>query len=186
MSKPLIYALALLLAMGGLSGSAQRGSKESPKEKEPAAVGAQIRNVVLHLGNGVVLDVRELDGKLLSRHPGTPPTFDDLQAYEIAIDRATVSMTPESLTNLMNNYVFADPKAPIKRSKVTIENGQLKQTGTLEKGVAIPFTTTATVGVSSDGWIRIHPTSLKAAKFISKRVLDFFVLDLEPLIKSKP
>ena len=186
MSKLLIYALALLLAMGGLSGSAQRGPKETPKEKEQAAVGAQIRNVVLHLGNGVVLDVRELDGKLLSRHPGTPPTFDDLQAYEIAIDRATVSMTPESLTNLMNNYVFADPKAPIKRSKVTIENGQLKQTGTLEKGVAIPFTTTASVGVSSDGWIRIHPTSLKAAKFISKRVLDFFGLDLERLLKSNP
>jgi hypothetical protein len=181
MSKPSAYALTLLLATGVLSGSAQHGTKE----KEPA-VGAQIRNVVLHLGNGVVLDVRQLDGKLLSRRPGSPPTFDDIESYEIVIDRATVSMTAESLTNLMNNYVFADPKAPITHSRVTIENGQLKQTGTLRKGIDIPFTTTASVGVSSEGWIRIHPTSLKAAKFISKRVLDFFGLDLERLLKSNP
>src|ERR1700730_7538076 len=143
MRKPSIYALALLLATGAVDGSAQRGTtgavngsaQRGTKEKEKApAVGAQIRNVVLHLGNGVVLDVRELDGKLLSRRPGTPPTFDDIASYEIAIDHATVSMAPDSLTNLMNNYVFADPKAPITRSRVTIENGQLKQSGTLRKG----------------------------------------------------
>jgi hypothetical protein len=188
MSKSLIYSLALLLAADVLNGSAQRATTAgAAKEKEKApAVGAEIRNVVLHLGNGVVLDVRELDGKLLSRRAGSPPVFDDIQSYEIAIDHATVSMAPDSLTSLMNNYVFADPKAPIKGSKVTIENGQLKQSGTLHKGVAIPFTATASVGVSSDGWIRIHPTSLKAAGFLSKRVLDFFGLDLERLLKSNP
>jgi hypothetical protein len=188
MCKSLVYSLALLLAADVLNGSAQNAAKPAAaKEKEKAAaVGAQIRNVVLHLGGGVVLDVRELDGKLLSRKPGAPPVFDDIGSYEIAIDQATVSMAPDSLTNLMNNYVFADPKAPIKRSTVTIENGQLKMSGTMHKGVDVPFTASASVSVSTDGWIRIHPTSLKAAKFISKRVLDFFGLDLEALLKSNP
>jgi hypothetical protein len=104
----------------------------------------------------------------------------------MTIDRATVSMTPESLTNLMNNYVFADRDAPIVRSRLTIENGQLNLTGTLRKGIGIPFTATASVGISSDGWIRIHPTSLKAAKIVPKGVLDFLGLHLQTVLKSNP
>jgi hypothetical protein len=127
MRTQLACSLALLLVVV-MNGSA----RSDTKEKEPA-VGAQIRNVVLHLGNGVVLEVRELDGKLLSRHAGSPPVFDDIESYEILIARATVSMTPESLTSLMNNYVFADRHTPITRSRIVIENGQLKQTGVLRK-----------------------------------------------------
>ena len=173
------YVLTLLLAVAAVD-----GSSSTDRTAEP--VGAQFRNVVLHLGNGIVLDVRELDGRLLTRRPGSPPMFDDIESYTMAIDRATVSMTSESLTSLMNNYVFADRNAPITRSRIAIENGQLKLTGTLRKGVGIPFAATASVGVSSDGWIRIHPTSLNAAKIVSKGVLDFFGLNLERVLKSSP
>jgi hypothetical protein len=179
MRKTFVHLLTLLLAVAVVDGS-------SAGDKTAEPVGAQFRNVVLHLGNGVVLDVRELDGRLLSRRPGNPPVFDDIASYTMAIDRATVSMTPESLTNLMNNYVFADRNAPITRSRITIEDGQLKLNGTVRKGIGIPFTATASVGISSDGWIRIHPASLNAAKIVSKRVLDFFGLNLERVLKSNP
>jgi len=43
----------------------------------------------------------------------------------------------------------------------------------------------ATIAATPDGRIRLHPTSLKAAGFVSKRVLDFFGLDLEDLVKTK-
>src|SRR5205823_1026391 len=86
----------------------------------------------------------------------------------------------------MNNYVFAYRNAPIARSRITIEEGQLKLNGTLRKGIGIPFTATASVGISSDGWIRIHPASLNAAKIVSKRVLDFFGLNLERVLKPNP
>src|SRR3979411_320760 len=95
------YLLAVLLTTAVATGSSSNGTKEE-------VVGAEFRNVVLHVGHGVVLDIRELDGRLLSRHPGNPPVFDDIDSYMMAIDRATVSMTPESLTSLMNNYIFAD------------------------------------------------------------------------------
>src|ERR1700758_4408763 len=64
--------LTLVLTMALLQAAPQKNAKE-------AQVGAQFRNVVLHLGNGVVLDVRELDGRLLSRRPGNPPGFDDIE-----------------------------------------------------------------------------------------------------------
>jgi hypothetical protein len=183
MRSALSCLLALLLATNS---AAATDPSHASKDQTQAPVGAQFRHVVLHLGHGVVLDVRDLDGRLLTRRPGTPPVFDDIESYMMAIDRATVSMTPESLTSLMNNYVFADRGAPIAGSRVTIENGQLHLTGMLRKGVAVPFTAVASVGLSSDGWIRIHPVSLKAAKVIPKRLLDFFGLDLERVLKSTP
>lgn len=146
-------------------------------------VGARMRNVVFHLGNGIDLRVDDLAGHLGSRAPGKPPVFDNVDSYVLEIESARVSMTPESLTNLMNNYVFASPDAPLKNLKITIEGDELHQSGTLRKGVGVPFTMRGAIGATSDGRIRIHPTAIKAAGFVPKGVLDFLGLELERLVK---
>jgi hypothetical protein len=112
-----------------------------------------------------------------------PPVFDDIRSYRIEIEAARVAMTAVSLTNLLNHHVFAGPDAPIKKLTVEIDGQELIQRGVLKKGVDVPFTMRATLGASDDGRLRIHPTNLKAAGFLSKRVLDFFGLQLERLIK---
>lgn len=150
---------------------------------DPVRVSTRMQNVNFHMGNGVELHVRTLSGRLVSSTAGKPPTFDDVSSYILEIDSARVSMTPDSLTNLMNNVVFANPRAPIQRLKIEVEGSELTQSGVLKKGIGVPFTMRARVDVTSDGKIRLHPTSMKAAGFISKRVLDFFGLDLERLVK---
>jgi hypothetical protein len=149
-------------------------------------VAARMENVLFHLGNGVDLHVRTLSGQLVSAKPGEPPVFEDLNSYVVEIESARVSMTPESLTSLMNNVVFADARAPIKKLKVEIDGNELKQTGVLRKRIDVPFTMHASVAAAPDGRVRIHPTSLKAAGFVSKRVLDFFGLELEKVVKPGP
>jgi hypothetical protein len=141
-------------------------------------------HVHLHVGNGVELQIEDLSGRLLGVG-GNPPTFDDVRAYIVDIDSARVMMTPESLTNLMNNHVFAAANAPIRNVAIGIDGQELTQTGTLKKGVPIPFTMRATVSATPDGRLRLHPTALKAAGFVSKRVLDFFGVELENLVKTK-
>jgi len=150
---------------------------------DPAPVGARMQNVNVHLGSGIELRIATLYGRLARSNPGTPPTFDDVGSYVIEIDSARFAMTPDSLTNLMNNYVFADAKAPITHLKVEVEGSELKQSGTLRKGIDVPFSIRAQISATRDGRIRLHPTSMKAAGFVSKRVLDFFGLELEKLIK---
>jgi hypothetical protein len=149
----------------------------------PAPVATRMRHLLLHLGHGVDLRVDDLSGRLVSRTAG-PPVFDDVRSYLVELDAARVGMTPESLTNLMNNYVFARADAPISKLHITVENGELKQTGHLRKGIEVPFTMRGSIAATPDGKIRIHPTSLKAAGFLSKRVLDFFGLELERLVKT--
>jgi len=149
------------------------------------SVATRMQNVHVHLGNGVELRIDTLFGRLARFKPGTPPTFDDVGSYVLEIESARLAMTPESLTNLMNNYVFADAKAPISHLKIEIEGSELKQSGTLKKGIDVPFTMRAQIAATRDGRIRMHPTSMKAAGFVSKRVLDFFGLELEKLVNVK-
>jgi hypothetical protein len=148
-------------------------------------VATRMRNVVFHLGHGIALRVDDLEGQLVGTAPGQPPVFDDVSAYLVRIDSGRMSMTPDSLTNLMNNYVFAYDGAPLKDLRITIEGNELHQTGTLKKGVGVPFDIRATIAATPDGRIVIHPVSLKAAGFVPKGVLDFFGLVLERLIKLK-
>ncbi len=148
-------------------------------------VGTRMRNLLFHLGNGIELHVIDLSGHLVSRAPGKPPVFDDVDSYLLDIQSARVSMTAESLTNLMNNYVFTAPDAPLKNLKITIEGNELHQSGTLKKGVGVPFTMRGTIAATPDGRIRIHPTAITAAGFVPKGVLDFFGLELERLVKLK-
>jgi hypothetical protein len=150
---------------------------------EPVAT--RMRNVVFHFPNSIEVHVTDLSGRLQSRTAGKPPVFDDVNSYLLEVDSARLSMTPASLTNLMNNYVFAGSDSPFKNLKITIENGELIQSGTLKKGVNVPFTMRGTIGVTPDGMIRIHPTTIKAAGFLSKNVLHFFGLHLDRLVKLK-
>jgi hypothetical protein len=161
----------------------------SPEHLDAAGnvgVATRIQNVLFHLDKGVELHVRTLSGQLVSSTAEKPPVFDDVNSYVLEIDSARVSMTPESLTTLMNNVVFADAHASIKKLKIEVEASELKSTGVLQKGIGVPFTMRARVDVNADGRIRMHPTSMKAAGFLSKRVLDFFGLELETLVKVSP
>jgi hypothetical protein len=146
-------------------------------------VQVRMENVNFHVGHGVELRVLHLTGQLAGATAGKIPTFDDVNSYVIDIESARVAMTAGSLTNLMNNVLFAGPSAPIKDMKVEIEGNELKQTGTLKKGVSVPFTMRASLNVTADGKLRLHPTSMKAAGIIPKGVLDFFGLHLNTLLK---
>jgi hypothetical protein len=148
----------------------------------PDRVQVRMENVNLHVGYGVELRVLHLTGQLSSATPGKVPSFDDVNSYVIDIDSARVSMTPGSLTNLMNNVVFAGPNAPIKNMRVEIEGAELRQTGTLKKGISVPFTMRAALDVTSDGKLRLHPTSMKAGGVVPKGLLDLFGVRLNSLL----
>ena len=145
-----------------------------------------MENVNFQVGRGVELRVLHLTGELAGAAPGKVPTFDDVNSYVIEIESARVAMTAASLTNLMNNVLFAGPDAPIKDTRVEIDGAELRQTGTLRKGVSVPFTMRTSLDVTSDGKLRLHPTSMKAAGIIPKGVLDFFGLHFKSLLKVRP
>jgi hypothetical protein len=147
--------------------------------------GIEMRNVALHVADGVVLDVKKLDGEFVSRSKVDPPVFDDPNSYTLRLRAADLAMDGPSLTNLLRQNL-ATKKSPLSDVKITIENGQLKASGKLQKVVPVPFSMTATVSAAPDGSMRLHATKLKAVGVPVKGLLDLLGLDVGDLMKMPP
>jgi hypothetical protein len=147
--------------------------------------GIEMRNVALHVADGVVLDVRKLDGEFVSRSKVEPPVFDDPNSYTLRLRSADMSLDGAALTNLLQ-IALATKKSPLSDVKITIENGELKASGKLQKGVTVPFSMTATVSAAPDGSMRLHATKLKAIGVPVKGLLDLLGLDVGDLMKMPP
>jgi hypothetical protein len=148
---------------------------------EPVQV--QMRNIALHVTETAILKVRRLRGELVSTKAGAPPVFDDKNSFAVKIDSAEIAISVDSLSQLMNGYVFNYEGAPLEKLQITTEGSNLRIRGTLKKGVAVPFTIVSTARVDPDGSLRLHPQSIKTLGIPSKGLLDFIGLDLEKLVK---
>jgi hypothetical protein len=147
--------------------------------------GIDMRNVALHVADGVILDVRTLDGEFISHSKVDPPIFDDPSSYTMRLRAADLAMDGPSLTNLLQQGL-ATKKAPLHDVRVTIENGELHASGKLQKGLLVPFSMTATVSAAPDGSMRLHATKLKAVGVPVKGLLDLLGLDVGDLMKMPP
>jgi hypothetical protein len=147
-------------------------------------VSIAFRNLHLHVAAGVVMEVRHIEGAMLSTQAGRPPVFDDQNSFTLRIDSGEIAMTPASLSRLLNDQVFAYEGSPLENLELSIEDGHLKQKGTLRKGVPIPFTIVADLSATPDGKIKVHPVDVKAAGIPSEGLMKLFGVELDDLIKS--
>ena len=181
-----------LVALGCTPGArAERPQQEGlPATLERAShatrgpVETEMSHVLYHVDDQVVLEVGHLRGALLPTGDA-PPWFDDPSSFTLAIDTGAVSITPASLSALLNRYVFNYEGTPLKHLEVTIKGDHLEQKGTLHKVVDLPFTIRAELGTTPDGRLRLHPTKVKVAGIGVTKLMRTFGLELEKLVKIR-
>jgi len=144
-----------------------------------------VRNVHLMVSPDVTLEVRELYGRLVPIRKGQIPFFDDPGSFGIEISHATAAFSTASMTALLNGYTFAYPGAPLRQLQVEARDGKLWQKGILHKGVDVPFEMEGELSVRPDGLLKVHPTSIKVAGILSKRLLDALGIELMNVIKVR-
>jgi hypothetical protein len=144
-----------------------------------------MRNVALHMSEGIVMHVNRLRGEMLSSKAGQPPVFDDPDSYVLKVADADLSMDMSSLTVLLNRHVFGGEDAPLTDITITVENGRLKQKGMLHKGVALPFSSEATVSAAPDGRMRLHTEGTRVLGVPAKPLMKIFGLSLDDVVKIK-
>src|SRR5262245_7146407 len=185
----LALCFTLLTSCSGNHEAATNSTQPPPSQPAAPAKPAQaarpvqieMRNVQLHVDEGIVLAVERLRGEMLSKS-GSPPVFDDPKSYVLNVSSAAMSMDMESLSALMNRHVFNYDGAPM--SDITVkatDDGRLEQSGKLHKGIVVPFSMKATVSATPDGRLKLHTDSIKAAGVPVKGLLGFFGLKLEDL-----
>jgi len=177
LSYPVVVAAMLLAVPGAMPVT-------RAQDAQPIHCGVEMRNVSLHLADGVVLAVRALDGEFVSQTHGAPPVFDDPRSYVLRLKTADLTMDPASLTALLAQQAARIEKFPLSETRITIEKGALQVTGKLHKGVTVPFSMKASVSAADDGSLRLHAESLKAVGVPVKGLLDLFGLEVGDLMKA--
>jgi len=174
---------ALLRHGAALAVTAQVVAAGAAAAPAPVRCGIEMRSVALHVADGIVLQVASLIGEFVS-HSATPPVFDDPNSYTLRLKAADLSIDPASLTAMMRESMRTHP-SPLKDVTITMRDGRLHTTGTLKKGVPVPFTMDAEVSVSG-GLLRMHAVKLKAVGVPVKGLLDLLGLDVAAVMKMPP
>lgn len=147
------------------------------------SVEVQMRNVMYHFTDSIAVHIRRLHGKLVPK--GDFPIFDDKNSFTLQIETSEIAITPDSLANTLNSYVFAKPDAPLRGISIRIENpGRLIVKGRLHGRGEIPFEMTGTLAATPDGKIRLHADGLKALHLPVKGIMDLLGLKIADVIKS--
>ena len=147
-----------------------------------------MRHVYLRQGDTFFLDVRRLLGEMVPTGKDGVVVFDDAKSYEVRVQEAEVALSAESLTGLLNNHVFAYDGAPLKKMRVSMRDGKLRQEGVMhwahlrKKGFDVPFTIIADVEPTRDGLLRIRPVKVEICDVNGKPLMDLLHLELEKFL----
>jgi hypothetical protein len=166
--------------------SAQRASLAAsdsgaaPRPADDVPTDVTMRNVDFHLGKDVILHIRRLRGRMHGRNGVVD--FDDISSYEVDVASAEAGLGGEDLSNLLNGHVFAYRGAPLSNLRVQVTRDGLRQTGTLHKGVDIPFDMTSSVSLTSDGRMQLHATRVKIFGVNGLVLMKALGLSLEKMI----
>lgn len=183
-----VWLATLLAVLMGCRSSETPPAPETPATAPASAAPAtaapvqmEMKNVRLHLDDGIVLNVRHLRGEMVSK-AREAPVFDDPGSYVLRVFTGDVGLDMTSLTNLMNRHVFAYENAPLKDISVEIDDGKLKLKGRMHKGVWVPFSMKATVAATPDGRQKLHTEAVSALGIPATKLLDLFGLTLADLM----
>ena len=139
-----------------------------------------MRNVDFHVGKDVVLHIHRLRGRMHGRNGVVD--FDDISSYIVDVSSAEVGLTGTDLSNLLNHHVFAYRDAPLSGLRVEVTRDGLRQTGTLHKGVDIPFDMTSAVSLTPDGRIELHALHVSIFGVNGLALMKALRLSLEKMI----
>ena len=162
---------------------ASRDAEPKPAMAAPAdtVTSVQMQNVDFYVDPQIPLHISRLSGTMMSRTRG-PVMFDDKRSFVIRVTAAEAGLTGPALSALLNKYVFNYSGSPITNLRVTVSGNEIIQKGTLHKVGALPFEIRATLSVTPDGRIRLHPTRTEIIGLHVDRLMSGLGLPLSKII----
>jgi hypothetical protein len=166
--------------------SQANAAPSSPQEPQQQDIGVdtEMRDVRFHLTPIAAAHLIVVSGALWPTGKNDMVNFDDKTSFEVRVTNGTIAIAPDALANIMNNYVFAKPDAPLKGLTVAINSGRLIIKGKLHSKGDIPFATAGTLSLNNDGRIRVHTDKITALKVPVKGLMGLFGVDLANVVNT--
>jgi len=141
----------------------------------------QMQNVDFYVDRDIPLRIQRLSGTMRSKDGG-PVMFDDKRSFILKIESADVGLTGPDLSLLLNKYVFGYKGSPLSNLRITISGNEIIQKGTLHKIAALPFEMHATLSITPDGRIKMHPTRTEIIGLHVDKLMQGLGLPLEKIV----
>lgn len=141
----------------------------------------QMQNVDFYVDRDIPLRIHRLSGTMRSKDGGAV-MFDDKRSFIISVESADVGLTGPDLSLLLNKYVFNYKGSPLTNLRITVSGNEIIQKGTLHKVAALPFEIRATLSVTPEGKIRIHPTRTEIIGLHVDKLMHGLGLPLDKVI----
>jgi hypothetical protein len=158
---------------------------QSAEVPDSHSVEFAMKNVMYHYSESIAVHITHLEGALSPTKPGAIVFFDDKNSFTLVLASAEISISCDSLAQVLNQNVFSASDAPIKNLTIESNNNQLTIKGKLPQKANIAFETLGTLSADPDGKIRLHADHIKAAHLPVKGFLDLLGIDLASLIDTK-
>jgi len=161
-----------------------RPAAETAQSNEHRGVKTEIRNVMFRLNDKAAVHLELVSGEIWPTRKNQMPVFDDKTSFELRVTNGKISIAPEALADILNEYVFAPSDAPLKDISVSIEEGQLHIKGKLRSKGDLPFETAGTVSATADGRLRVRTEKVKAMHVPVKGVMGLFGIELAKVLNT--
>ena len=147
-------------------------------------VAVTMRNVMYHYTGRIAVHILDLAGSLSPADGHALPIFDDNRSFVLHVAAANMSITTQTMSNILNDYVFAAPDAPLKAVSIETAGNVLKIKGKLHSKGDIPFEEEGVLSLTPGGEIRIHSNKVRAAHLPVKGILDLLGVNISDLIST--
>ncbi len=143
-----------------------------------------MRNVIYHFSEPIAVHIIHLQGTLTPTRPGAMVVFDDKNSFILNLASAEITISCNSLAEVMNQNVFPAADAPIKNVTIASKESHLIIKGELHNN-HVRFELSGTLAPIGDGRIRFHVEQVKAEHLPVKGLLDLLGVDLANLINTR-
>lgn len=139
---------------------------------------------MFHLTRNGTVHLETVYGELRPAGQYDMPVFDEKTSFEVHVSNGMVSITPDALAAIMNEYVFARHDSPMKDISIKIKQDRLVIKGKLHSKGDLPFETGGELTVNADGRLRLHSEKVKALHVPVKKVMSLIGIELANVINT--
>jgi hypothetical protein len=183
-------ALLSLLASGcGQTPTApptDKGDKITMKIPAGRVTGFYTKNVIYRVDEDITIGMPNLNADIQVYEPNQPFIPANRDDYVVRVHTGDFVIDQDAMAQIFNKYELTYPGCPLSDLSIEAKQGKLKMSGTLRKGIPLPFEMEGALRPNGKGQIVLTPESVKSAGIPVKGLMNIIGLEVANLMNSRP